>query len=92
MPYLRENRDPRFDSLSGTLDNDRFRKQYAFLYDEQLPADREQIKSTLQVLISLKLIASNSRHSSWCDSAVLGHEDTLLHTLGPSVCSVMITA
>ncbi len=46
---LRESRDPRFDSLSGTLDNDRFRMRYAFLYDEQLPSDREQIKSSLQV-------------------------------------------
>ena len=46
---LRESRDPRFDSLSGTLDTDRFRTRYAFLYDEQLPAEREQIKGSLQV-------------------------------------------
>ena len=46
---LRESRDPRFDSLSGTLDNDRFRARYAFLYDEQLPAEREQIKGSLKV-------------------------------------------
>ena len=48
---LRESRDPRFDSLSGTLDNDRFRTRYAFLYDEQLPAEREQIKGSLQVVV-----------------------------------------
>ena len=50
----RESRDPRFDSLSGTLDNDRFRMRYAFLYDEQLPAEREQIKSSLQVASPLR--------------------------------------
>ena len=47
----RDSRDPRFDSLSGTLDTDRFRKRYAFLYDEQLPAEREEIKHTLQVRV-----------------------------------------
>ncbi|KAK9905044.1 hypothetical protein WJX75_008538 [Coccomyxa subellipsoidea] len=44
----KERRDPRFDSLSGALQQDRFRKQYAFLYDEQLPAEKEELKSTLQ--------------------------------------------
>ncbi|CAL8464266.1 g3801 [Coccomyxa elongata] len=44
----KETRDPRFDSLSGALQPDRFRKQYAFLYDEQLPAEREELKATLQ--------------------------------------------
>lgn len=48
----RETRDPRFDSLSGALQPDRFRKQYAFLYDEQLPDEREQLKATLQVCCS----------------------------------------
>ena len=47
----RDGRDPRFDSLSGTLDTDRFRKRYAFLYDEQLPAERDDIKYTLQVSV-----------------------------------------
>ena len=30
---------------------ERFRKQYAFLYDEQLPAERDQLRATLQVLV-----------------------------------------
>ena len=54
----RDNRDPRFDSLSGTLDTDRFRKRYAFLYDEQLPAEREEIKHTLQVRVCRDIIST----------------------------------
>jgi hypothetical protein len=45
----RQIRDPRFDDLSGKFNQDRFRKQYAFLYDEQLPAERQAIKGALQV-------------------------------------------
>ena len=48
-PACSSSRDPRFDDLSGNLSADRFRKQYAFLYDEQLPAERDQLKATLQV-------------------------------------------
>ncbi len=55
--YCREGRDPRFDSLSGALQQDRFRKQYAFLYDEQLPAEKEELKFTLQAWLPLKSIA-----------------------------------
>ena len=48
-PACSASRDPRFDDLSGNLSAERFRKQYAFLYDEQLPAERDQLKATLQV-------------------------------------------
>ena len=54
----RDSRDPRFDSLSGTLDTDRFRKRYAFLYDEQLPAEREEIKNTLQVWVCKSIVGT----------------------------------
>ena len=54
----RDSRDPRFDSLSGKLDTDRFRKRYAFLYDEQLPAEREEIKNTLQVWVCKKIVGT----------------------------------
>ncbi|XP_050139135.1 uncharacterized protein LOC126615353 isoform X2 [Malus sylvestris] len=40
-------RDPRFESLCGELDVDRFRKKYRFLFEEELPAEKEdkQLKS-----------------------------------------------
>ncbi|KAK9807560.1 hypothetical protein WJX72_002543 [[Myrmecia] bisecta] len=44
----REARDPRFDGLSGKFVDERFRKQYAFVYDEQLPEERQQLKKALQ--------------------------------------------
>jgi ribosomal RNA-processing protein 36 len=44
----RESRDPRFESLSGgQFSDDRFKKQYAFLYDEQLPEERRALKEAL---------------------------------------------
>ena len=41
-------RDPRFDGLSGAFFDERFRKQYAFLFDEALPEEKRQLRSTLQ--------------------------------------------
>ncbi|PIA41187.1 hypothetical protein AQUCO_02300172v1 [Aquilegia coerulea] len=37
-------RDPRFESLCGTLDTDGFKKRYSFLYETQLPAEKEDLK------------------------------------------------
>ena len=73
----RESRDPRFDSLSGTLDNDRFRKRYAFLYDEQLPAERDEIKASLQVQESLPPPAHS--HVQQLHGASLKWQVTWLH-------------
>ena len=41
IPRCRSGRDPRFDDLTGTLDQDRFKNAYAFLYNEQLPEERQ---------------------------------------------------
>ncbi len=41
-------RDPRFDGLSGAFVDERFRKQYAFLFDDALPEEKRQLRSTLQ--------------------------------------------
>lgn len=44
----RASRDPRFETLSGGQYNEeRFKKQYAFLYDEKLPAEREELRGAL---------------------------------------------
>ena len=45
----REATDPRFESLSGTFDQGRFRKQYNFLYEEALPQQRLDLKSAVRV-------------------------------------------
>lgn len=47
----RERKDPRFEDLSGRYDPGRFRKQYAFLYDEALPQERAAVKAKLKVFV-----------------------------------------
>lgn len=43
-----KSRDPRFENLSGKLNTDQFRKQYAFVYDEALPGEKQDLKRQLQ--------------------------------------------
>ncbi len=45
----RDIRDPRFETLAGRLEEGRFRKQYAFLYEEALPQERSGMKAALKV-------------------------------------------
>lgn len=55
-----EGRDPRFDGLSGNFVDERFRKQYAFLFDEALPDEKRALRSTLQARLELCLLATTS--------------------------------
>lgn len=41
-------RDPRFEALCGDFEEDRFKKSYRFLYDEELPAERQKLKKALK--------------------------------------------
>lgn len=43
----REARDPRFESLCGKFEESRFKKAYSFIYDEELPAERQRLKKEL---------------------------------------------
>lgn len=42
------HRDPRFESLSGNFDKDKFRNQYSFLYNDVLPKEKAELKKALQ--------------------------------------------
>lgn len=44
----REVRDPRFESLSGQYNEERFKRRYAFLYDDKLPQERKELKANMQ--------------------------------------------
>jgi ribosomal RNA-processing protein 36 len=47
-PPCRDIRDPRFESLSsGQYNEEKFKKRYAFLYDEKLPAERDDLRAAL---------------------------------------------
>ncbi|KAK2989036.1 hypothetical protein RJ640_018825 [Escallonia rubra] len=41
-------RDPRFESLCGKLDPDWFKRKYNFIYENELPAEKEELKKTLK--------------------------------------------
>ncbi|GAB2274011.1 hypothetical protein Dimus_008781 [Dionaea muscipula] len=41
-------RDPRFESLCGKLDEDGFKKRYAFLYNENLPAEKAELQKLIK--------------------------------------------
>ncbi|KAL2902335.1 Ribosomal RNA processing protein 36-like protein [Bienertia sinuspersici] len=40
--------DPRFESLCGTFDEEGFKKRYSFIYEESLPAEKEELKKKLR--------------------------------------------
>ncbi|XP_068665371.1 uncharacterized protein [Aristolochia californica] len=60
-------RDPRFESLCGTLDNDGFRKRYSFLFEAQLPTEREKLKKKIKKTNDPKGITELKSHISWID-------------------------
>ncbi|KAI8546383.1 hypothetical protein RHMOL_Rhmol07G0113100 [Rhododendron molle] len=41
-------RDPRFETLCGNLDVEGFKKRYNFLYENELPAEREELKRSMK--------------------------------------------
>lgn len=48
----RHGKDPRFEDLSGKLQDAVFKKRFSFLYDEQLPEESAQLKKKLKVLLA----------------------------------------
>ncbi|KZV55855.1 ribosomal RNA processing protein 36 [Dorcoceras hygrometricum] len=40
--------DPRFESLCGNLDVDGFKKRYSFLYENELPAEKEKLEKQMK--------------------------------------------
>ncbi|GAQ85226.1 hypothetical protein KFL_002250060 [Klebsormidium nitens] len=41
-------RDPRFESLTGKFDEKAFKESYRFIYDEQLPVERQRLKKLVK--------------------------------------------
>ncbi|XP_004490407.1 uncharacterized protein [Cicer arietinum] len=60
-------RDPRFESLCGTLNNDGFKKRYNFLYENDLPAERQALKKELKKCKDSERISEIEGHISWID-------------------------
>ncbi|CAI8597725.1 unnamed protein product [Vicia faba] len=60
-------RDPRFESLCGTLDPDGFRKRYNFLYEKDLPAERQALKREMQKEKDPERKSEIEERISWVD-------------------------
>lgn len=58
-------RDPRFESLCGKLDTDGFKKRYSFLYEEELPAEKEQLRKQLKKTNDPSVIEEIQNRISW---------------------------
>ncbi|CAN6448435.1 unnamed protein product [Victoria cruziana] len=66
----KEVRDPRFESLCGTLDVERFRKRYDFLFDEELPKEREKLQKMLKKSRDPKSVEELKQHISWINKQI----------------------
>ncbi|WVZ25273.1 hypothetical protein V8G54_003817 [Vigna mungo] len=60
-------RDPRFESLCATLDPEGFKKRYNFLYENDLPAERQALKKELKKYKDPKRISEIKERISWID-------------------------
>ncbi|RAL40076.1 unnamed protein product [Cuscuta campestris] len=58
-------RDPRFETLCGNLDEEGFKKRYKFLYENDLPAEREDLKKQMTKTNDPKVIDELSSRIAW---------------------------
>ncbi|KAK4748642.1 hypothetical protein SAY87_015228 [Trapa incisa] len=60
-------RDPRFESLCGELDVERFKKKYHFLYENNIPAEREELQKQLKKTKNPDEIIEIRNKIAWID-------------------------
>lgn len=60
-------RDPRFETLCGTLDEEGFKKRYNFLYEKDLPAEKEDLKKQMARTNDPTVINELKNRISWID-------------------------
>ncbi|WCJ26175.1 rRNA biogenesis protein rrp36 [Euphorbia peplus] len=61
-------RDPRFESLSGELDVDGFRKRFDFLFEDNLPAEKEELKQQLKEANDQNVIDKLKKRILWINT------------------------
>ncbi|XP_076928050.1 uncharacterized protein LOC143591860 [Bidens hawaiensis] len=57
----------RFESLCGTLDVDGFKKRYNFLYDSELPAEKERLKQQMKKTKDPEAVSELKEQVAWID-------------------------
>ncbi|KAJ0985256.1 hypothetical protein J5N97_003612 [Dioscorea zingiberensis] len=60
-------RDPRFESLCGTLDTEGFHKRYDFLFDVELPAEKEKLQKLIKKEKDPNVVKELKDHVHWID-------------------------
>ncbi|XP_076953299.1 uncharacterized protein LOC143627333 [Bidens hawaiensis] len=60
-------RDPRFESLCGTLDVDGFKNRYNFLYESELPAEKERLKEQMKKTKDPQAVSELKEQVAWID-------------------------
>ncbi|XP_072975675.1 uncharacterized protein [Typha angustifolia] len=60
-------RDPRFESLCGTLNPEGFRKRYNFLFEVELPAEKEKLQKLIKKSKDPNAVEELKNHISWID-------------------------
>lgn len=70
----REIRDPRFESLCGTFDEARYKKLYSFLYDEDLPAERQRLLKAVGKGKGGEDVEESQKQLDWIDKQLREEE------------------
>lgn len=73
-------RDPRFESLCGNFEEGRFRKKYSFIFDEELPKEREKLQKMLKSSEDPKAVGEIEKHLSWIDNQLRKVQDGKKHS------------
>ncbi|XP_047327640.1 ribosomal RNA processing protein 36 homolog [Impatiens glandulifera] len=60
-------RDPRFEMLCGNFEQEGFRKRYNFLYENDFPAEKEELKKEMKKSNDPEVIADIKNRLSWID-------------------------
>nr|GMD52185.1 ribosomal RNA processing protein 36 homolog [Ipomoea batatas]GME18227.1 ribosomal RNA processing protein 36 homolog [Ipomoea batatas] len=60
-------RDPRFETLCGKLDEEGFKKRYNFLYQKDLPAEKEDLKKQMTRTNDPQVINGLNNRIAWID-------------------------
>ncbi|CAA6673628.1 unnamed protein product [Spirodela intermedia] len=60
-------RDPRFESLCGSLDADGFRKRYSFIFDVELPNEKKKLQTMVRKSKDPNARNELQQHIDWID-------------------------
>ncbi|XP_006660861.2 ribosomal RNA processing protein 36 homolog [Oryza brachyantha] len=66
-------RDPRFEPIYGEVDKEGFRKRYNFLFDDELPAEKEKLQKSIKKSKDPNAIEEMKSRLTWIDKQLRSH-------------------